>query len=227
MGRVTFSGPVKSNGGFEIGQSGSDSSYAGTTILTGTGSAITLYAPTASFTTCVISGAIDIAGTWTMNTCNMTTVTISSSLALPSSTAGTITIGGAVTGWNNPVTVLGSVTLGPGAANAATMNCNANSKFYIYTTSTGSIIVTPVGGYAGQYVTVYWSCGTSTGIAFASSSSLAMRYAGASGVTAWAGFTGSLCSITFVNMGPNLIAGASAASLLLETTRVNDHGILL
>jgi hypothetical protein len=205
MGRVTFEGPVKSNGGFEIGSSKSKSNVAGTVILTGSGTSITLYVPIANTTTANISG----------------TLTVGSISLAPSVTGSTVKIGGASTGYTQDYT---SITLTLAAS--VTLNCNTNSKFLIAAnTSSGGYSLTPVGGYSGQRVTLIWSAGSTSSIVFASSSSLAIRLQGTT-ATGWAGLAGSVHAIHFLNVGPGLNT-PTTQSTLIEITKSTDLGALM
>ena len=186
MGRVTFSGPVKSNAGFELGSSGSGSNVAGTAVIGSDGSFV-----------------------------------------MAPSTSSTITIGTAVTGWNNNATVLAVKN-----ATNVTMNCNSNSVFYISSNSAGTMSVTPVGGYRGQLVTMIWTPGSSTSIVFTSSSSLAVRLVNwapngtlnsIGQVTGWAGIAGSVNSINFINVGNGYETPTTQSVLMQITPAYQDH----
>jgi hypothetical protein len=140
------------------------------------------------------------------------------------STAATISIGGAITGWNNQPT-----TLTLSGAIASTMNCNVNSAFIlgaaISNATYNNFTVMPVGGYPGQMVTVLWVTGaTATSIIFQSSSSVTLKLVG--NVTGWAGLAGSTHSIRFLNVGAGL-ATPTTSAVLLEIVKTTDaSGVL-
>ena len=73
----------------------------------------------------------------------------------------------------------------------------------------------------GQSIDLYWSCGTTTAIVFASSSSVQIRLTNVA--TGWAGLSGSLCSLSLLNMGPGVWVTPTTSNLWIEVGRVNDH----
>ena len=145
MARVTFDGPVKSNGNFEVGQAGSGSQVAGTVVLV-TGSTIQLQNVNINVSTATVTSI------------NATSVT-ATSLILGATTDGRIIIGGAKTGWENK-----GVMLTPAGTNTS-LNMNLGSVFAI-TAPNGNFTITPTGGYLGQIVTIYLSTVTTGTVTF-------------------------------------------------------------
>lgn len=188
MGRVTFEGPVKSNGGFEVGTAGSRSGVAGTLVITS-------------------GGSMTVA-----------------SIQMAPLTSGTITIGTAVTGWNNTYQDLG--TLGGAASTAASvsMNMALGSSFYMSWNGAIGATIMPVGGYMGQDITLMVKNNTVSALILASSSSVQIMAGGEVAVGSWTGaaiLPGSTAAITFKNIGPGL-ATPTTSNVLIVTQFIGN-----
>ena len=213
MGRVTFEGPIKSNSGFESGETGSRSNLAGTVIISTAGS-ITISCGSLNSTTNVVSGNQTISGdTAITGDLSVGAGTTVATISIAAATNNDIKINSAVTGLG--AGTFHTITLTPGAT--VSMNCNNHSVFYCTNTSTSGYKIMPVGGYVGQLVTLIWESQSSSSIVFASSASLAMRMTGA--VTGWAGLAGSHNALVFLNVGPGLETPTTQSLLLQEYYR--------
>ena len=153
--RTTFEGPVKSNGGFEIGQSNSVSSVSGTLIFS-TGSTIQLQNVNLNVSSATIT-SLNTTTTQAVNLCLCTT------------TAANIRIGNAYPGWER-----GGINMNSTPGSTMLMNMDLGSVFAA-TGCNGTNTVYPSGGYLGQLITLYMSTGaTAASIVFGPGSGITM-----------------------------------------------------